>query len=194
MTKVRTGRRRTGGVAITLTSMRPASAACRVRGIGVAVSVSTCTPWRRRTQPLLLLRSEALLLVDDQEPEVGEAHALGDASACVPMTTRTEPSASPARTVARLGAVAEAGQLLHPDVEPGEAAAEGLEVLADQDRGRRDHRDLLAGERGGACRAQGHFGLAEADVAADQPVHRRRAALEVGKGRFERRGLVRRSA
>ena len=30
-----------GGVAITLRSWMPASAACRVRGIGVAVSVST---------------------------------------------------------------------------------------------------------------------------------------------------------
>jgi hypothetical protein len=45
-------------------------------------------------------------------------------------------------------------------------------VLLGEDRGRRQHHDLLAGvgrlERG----AQGHLGLAEADVAADQPVHR----------------------
>ena len=43
ITKVRTARRSTGGVAMRLISRTPDSASCRVRGIGVAVSVSTCT-------------------------------------------------------------------------------------------------------------------------------------------------------
>ena len=43
MMKVRTASRSTGGVAMMLISRTPVSASCSVRGIGVAVSVSTCT-------------------------------------------------------------------------------------------------------------------------------------------------------
>ena len=39
-------------------------------------------------------------------------------------------------------------------------------------RRRHHHRDLLAGHRGDEGGAQRHFGLAEADIAADQPIHR----------------------
>ena len=45
--------------------------------------------------------------------------------------------------------------------------AEGFHVLARQQRRRHDHRDLLAVHRGDERGAQGHFGLAEADIAAD---------------------------
>ena len=45
-------------------------------------------------------------------------------------------------------------------------------MLARQQRGRHDDRDLLAVHRGDKGGAQRHFGLAEADIAADQPVHR----------------------
>jgi hypothetical protein len=44
---VRTASRSTGGVWMTLSSRRPDIAICSVRGIGVAVSVSTCTSARR---------------------------------------------------------------------------------------------------------------------------------------------------
>ena len=47
-----------------------------------------------------------------------------------------------------------------------------MEVLARQQRGRHDDRDLLAGHRGHEGGAQRHLGLAEADVAADEPIHR----------------------
>ena len=43
MMKVRTASRSTGGVAMIDISRTPVSASCSVRGIGVAVSVSTCT-------------------------------------------------------------------------------------------------------------------------------------------------------
>ena len=62
--------------------------------------------------------------------------------------------------------------LRHVHREAAEALGEGLEMLARQQRGRHHHGDLLAvdgGEKGGAQR---HFGLAETDIAADQPVHR----------------------
>ena len=45
-------------------------------------------------------------------------------------------------------------------------------MLPRQQRGRHHHRDLLAVHRRDESRAQRHLGLAEADVAADQPVHR----------------------
>ncbi len=48
---------------------------------------------------------------------------------------------------------------------------------------RRHHdRDLLAVHRGDEGGAQRHFGLAEADVAADQPVHRPAGAEIVEHG------------
>ena len=46
ITKVRTARRSTGGVAIRLSSLTPENAICKVRGMGVAVSVSTWTSLR----------------------------------------------------------------------------------------------------------------------------------------------------
>ena len=50
--------------------------------------------------------------------------------------------------------------------------AEGLEMLARQQRRRHHDRDLLAVHRGNEGGAQRDLGLAEADVAADQPIHR----------------------
>ena len=46
-------------------------------------------------------------------------------------------------------------------------------MLLREDRGRRQHQRLLAVARGLERRAQRHLGLAVADVAADQAVHRR---------------------
>jgi hypothetical protein len=45
-------------------------------------------------------------------------------------------------------------------------------VLAGEQRGRHDDRHLLAVQRSDEGGADRHFGLAEADIAADQPVHR----------------------
>ena len=53
-----------------------------------------------------------------------------------------------------------------------EPVGEGLEVLAREQRRRHHDRDLLAVHRRDEGGAQRHLGLAEADVAADQPVHR----------------------
>ena len=70
MTKVRTARRSTGGVAMSDISRMPDSAICSVRGIGVAVSVSTWTSALKLLQPLLVRDAEVLLLVDDHQAEV----------------------------------------------------------------------------------------------------------------------------
>ena len=56
--------------------------------------------------------------------------------------------------------------------EAGKALGKAGVVLARQQGGRRHHRHLLPGHGGDECRAQRHLGLAEANVAADQPVHR----------------------
>ncbi len=92
-------------------------------------------------------------------------------SACVPTTMSIEPSATPflsrrvlwpppcARPAARR-------------LAPGEALREGLEILARQQRRRHHDGDLKASHGGEEGGAQRHLRLAEADVAADQPVHR----------------------
>ena len=54
----------------------------------------------------------------------------------------------------------------------GEAVGEGLVMLLGEQRGRAEHGDLLAVGHRDEGGAQGDFGLAEADVAADQAVHR----------------------
>ena len=59
---------------------------------------------------------------------------------------------------------------LHREV--AEAVAEGLQVLLHEQRRRRQHEHLPPGDRGQERRAHRDLGLAEADVAADQPVHR----------------------
>ena len=52
----------------------PASDICSVRGIGVALIAITSTRSFSWLQQLLLLDAEALLLVDDQQPQVLGAH------------------------------------------------------------------------------------------------------------------------
>ncbi len=66
----------------------------------------------------------------------------------------------------------EARDLLDPKRQTGEALAHHLVVLANQKRGRGQDRDLPRGYRDDERGAQRHLGLAEADIAADQPVHR----------------------
>ena len=74
---------------------------------------------------------------------------------------------------------------------PAKRSRKILRVLAREQRRRRDDRGLLAVDRRGEGGAQRHLGLAEADVAADQPVHRP-AGGEVVERRFDRALLVRR--
>ena len=77
-TKVRTASRSTGGEAMIDSSRTPVSASCSVRGIGVALSVSTCTSDTQLLQPLLVRDAEVLLFVDDQEAEVPELDRLAE--------------------------------------------------------------------------------------------------------------------
>src|SRR5262249_39962861 len=67
--------------------------------------------------------------------------------------------------------------------------AEGLEMLARQERGGHHDGDLLAVHRRDEGGAQRDFGLAEADIAADEPVHRP-AGSEIGQHSGDRRVLI----
>ena len=71
--------------------------------------------------------------------------------------------------------------------------AERVPVLLGEDRRRREHQRLLAVDRDREGRANRDLGLAEADVAADEPVHRVRR-LEVLLDRLDRALLILRLA
>ena len=59
-------------------SRTPVSASCSVRGIGVALSVSTCTCGAQLLQPFLVADAKMLLLVDDQQAEIPELDRLAE--------------------------------------------------------------------------------------------------------------------
>ena len=122
-------------------------------------------------QPLLVRDAEMLLLVDDQQAEVLELDGLAEQRVGADDDVdRAVGDALLDRGQLLAGTSREACPILHR--EAAEALGEGLGVLARQQRGRHHHRHLLAVHRRDEGGAQRHLGLAEADVAADQPVHR----------------------
>ena len=163
-TCVCTARRSRGGVSMTETSRRPSRPRLRVRGIGVADIASTSTLALERLQPLLLRHPEALLLVDDEQAEVAEAHVLGEQA--VGADDDVHRALGDARDhLLLLGGGDEARQPADLDREPGEAARERADVLLGENRGRRQHRHLLAVHHRLERRAHRDLGLAVADVA-----------------------------
>ena len=93
-TRVSTARRSAGGVSRFEMSRSPSSDMCSVRGMGVAVIVSTSTIVRSALSRSLTLDAEPLLFVDNHQPEVVEAHVgLRPAGACR-SRCRLDPSAS----------------------------------------------------------------------------------------------------
>ena len=75
------------------------------------------------------------------------------------------------------------------DRDAGESLGKSFVVLARQQGGRHHHRDLLAVGAGGEGGAQRHLGLAKADVAANETVHRA-AGAEVDQRGSDGAGLV----
>ncbi len=106
------------------------------------------------------------------------------------MTMSTSPAATRRGHRARLRRGEEPRQDLDAHRRLGEAVAEGLEVLLREQRRRDEDRDLATVLHGLERGAQRDLGLAEADVAAHQAVHRGRR-LHVGLDRVDRLELVR---
>ena len=172
-TWVCTARRSRGGVSMTDTSRRPEQAEVERARDRRGRQRQHVDRGLERLELLLLGDAEALLLVDDEQAEVAERDVLGeqavgaddDVDRCR-RGARRRSSAAPAGDEPR--------QPADLDGKAGEAAGEGAEVLLGENRGRRQHRDLLAVQdrlEGGPHR---DLGLAVADVADQQAVHRPR--------------------
>ncbi|MNR08666.1 hypothetical protein D3C85_1248340 [compost metagenome] len=126
-------------------------------------------------QLLLVLDAEVLLLVDDHQAQVLEADLFGQHRVGADDDLEGAVLQARARLVGVLGRD-HARQVPHRDRPAGEALAEGLEVLTRQEGRRTDDGHLLARHGHDEGGAQRHFRLAEADVAADQAIHRRALA------------------
>ena len=125
-----------------------------------------------------------LLLVDDQQAEILELDRLGE------QRVRADHDIDRALLEAGLGLLRlprryQARQPADLDRQALEALDEGAVVLPRQQGRRADHGDLLARHRRDERRPKRHLGLAKADVAADQPIHRlagRQIIKHVGNG------------
>ena len=187
-TWVRIGRRSAGGVVIIDRSRMPTKAISRVRGIGLALSVKTSTPIERDLIASLWVTPNRCSSSTTRSPRSLNP-TFSDSSRCVPITTSTLPSFRPASVSLRLGVVDEATEHRHLHGKAGEAVAQGGEVLTREQRRGHQHRRLLAVLDRLEDRAYRDLGLAEADVGADQSVHRTRQ-FHVGLHVLDRLGLV----
>ena len=172
MMKVRTARRSTGGVAIRLISRTPVSASCSVRGIGVAVSVSTCTSAFSAFSFSLWETPKCCSSSTISRPRSANVDAFGEQRV----------GADDDVDVAIGQAALDLGRILRGDHarQLADAAPAGLRSArrscgnagapaASSAPRRRPALPDIATDEGGAQR---DLGLAEADIAADQPVHR----------------------
>ena len=155
-------------------SRMPTSDMFSVRGIGVAVIVRTSTLLPQLLDLLLVRHAEPLLLVHDQQPEIAELHVLRQQP--VRADDDVDLAGGEIRRASRFCSAfdAEAADHVDADREAREALLQRLLVLERQHRRRREKRDLLAVHHRLERGAHRDFGLAVADVAAEQPVHRRR--------------------
>lgn len=127
--------------------------------------------------------AEAVLLIDNDEARRGQVEIAGqglradddaDLARRQPVANRT-----------RLRTVDEAGQVRHLDAGVLEPAAEGVEMLSREHGRRRGDQHLQSIEGDDRGRPKGDLRLAEADVAADEPVHgatRRQVVEHCGDG------------
>ncbi len=129
-----------------------------------------------------------LLLVDDQEPEIPELDRFAEQR----MGADHDVDIAVGEVLFHLRQLFRRDQargLRDIDRKAAKPFGEIFAVLARQQRRRHHDGDLLAVERDRERRPQRHLGLAEPDVAADQPVHRP-AAFEVLQRGIDRAELV----
>jgi hypothetical protein len=155
-------------------------------GIGVAVIESTSIS---ADLQLPSARLKALLLVDDEKPEVAERDVL------LEQPVRADHDVDPARrelreSRANLGGSPEAGQDLDADRKAAETVAEGAAVLVREEGRGDEHPHLLPVHHRLEGRADRYLRLPVADVPAQKTVHRSRG-LHVALHVPHRRGLVR---
>ena len=139
-------------------------------------------------QPLLVGDAEMLLLIDDQQPDILELDLLGQHRMGADDDIDAAIRQSRPRRRGILGAD-EARQRPHDDRRAAEPLGKAAIVLAREQGRRRDHRHLPSALCGDEGSAHGDLGLAEADIADDQPVHRP-ASGEVRRDIGNRRRLV----
>ena len=151
----------------------PTSDMFSVRGIGVAVIVSTSTFLR-----ICLMRSLCATPKRCSSSTTSRPRSLNctsfDSRRCVPTMMSRRPAAS-ASSVSLISCLVR--KRLTMSIFAGNAAKRSrqrLQVLERQHRRRRQDGDLLAVHHRLERGAHRHFGLAVADVAAQQAVHRRR--------------------
>ena len=166
----------------------PVSDISSVRGIGVALSVSTSTSVRSFLMRSLCCTPKRCSSSTTSRPRSLNAMS-SDSRRCVPMTMSTVPSCDALDDLVLLLGREEPRQHLDAHRVVREALAERLAVLAREQRRRHEHRDLRAVEHRLGRGAQRDLGLAVADVAADEPVHRDRP-LHVGLRLGDRLQLV----
>ena len=169
-------------------SRSPASDICSVRGIGVADIAITSTfsfSWRRSSFCLTPKRCSSSTI---KQAEVLRAHVAREH----PVGADQDVHAPLGEALDRrflLGRRAEARDVLERERVVGQALGERPVVLLGEDRRRHQHQHLLALVGRLERRPQRDLGLAVADVAADQPVHRPRR-LHVGLDQLDRLALV----
>ena len=111
----------------------PPSAMLRVRGIGVAVSVSTCT-FARKACSRSLSRTPKRCSSSTMISPRSLKRACACSSRCVAMTISTAPLSMPSRVGLRFLGVAEARQRFHAHRPVGKAVPEVGQMLLSQQR------------------------------------------------------------
>ena len=138
-----------------------------------------------------LAHAEAVLLVDDADGEPRELDVGLDQGVGADDQRRARPVASRSSVSRRRAGGRRAGQQRERDRPRRRAALEGRGVLLGERLGRRHQRGLVARLERAQHRVEGDHGLARADLAHQQPLHRL-ARREVGVDLVERVALVRR--
>jgi hypothetical protein len=115
--------------------------------------------------------AKVLFLVDDQQPQIPELDRLAEQRMGADHDIDIAVG-QPLLDLRQFLGRDQAGGLRDIDGKAAKTFGKILAVLPCQERGRDHDGDLLTVERDRKRCAQRHLGLAEADVAADQPVHR----------------------
>ncbi len=181
-----TGWRPGGSSPITEQSRSAYAVIASVRGIGVAVMISWCGT-RASPSPFCLSRRRCSTPKRCCSSTMTSASCRNSTlswnNACVPTTTAARPSATAASVAAASARRLRADQRRDFDAERREPALEAREMLLGEQL-RRRHDGRLAARRGrDERRHRGHDRLAGADVALQQPVHRRAASRDRRRSR-----------